>query len=102
MSERRKLKKIRDFLNKNKNWICLEECKNDDPQCELCTIRLLINYAYSVNKSANMATFVNSYLWKPFQRTVEVYEKYKDSSWNKSSEDEKKKIIENSSCCILM
>ena len=74
LSKRRELKRIRDFLNKNKNWICLNECKKDDPQCEFCTMRLLINHTYYSNKSSNIDTFNNSYLWDPFQRTVEIYE----------------------------
>ena len=99
--ERRKLKKIRDFLNKNKKWVCLSECKKDDPQCERCTMRLLIDYACSSNKSATVNTFVNSHLWEPFQMITEIYEKYKDASRNNKL-PANKKTIENYFCSILM
>ena len=96
--ERIKLKRIRNFFKKNKNWLCLSECKKDDPQCELCTMRLLI---HSSNKSATVYTFVNSHLWEPFQRITEIYEKYKDASRNNKL-PANKKTIENDFCCILM
>ena len=100
--ERRKLKVVRDFLNENKNWICLNECKKDDPQCEFCAMGLMINYTYSSNKSSNFNTFYNSYLYEPFQKTVEIYEKYKDASWNNKIKARKTNAIKKIFCCIVM
>ena len=100
--ERRKLKVIRDFLNENKNWNYLNECKKDDPQCEFCATRLMINYTYSSNKSSNVNTFYNSYLYEPFQRTVEISEKYKDASWNNKFKARKTNTIKKDFCCIVM
>ena len=64
-----------------------------------CTMRLY--HTYSWNKSSNIDTFNKSYLWDLFQRTVDIYEKYKDASWNNKFSTNKK-TIENDFCCILM
>ena len=96
----RKLKKIRDFLNKNRSWICDKDC---DPQCDLCTMTFLIKTTYSVNKKSSTKTFINSYLWEPFMAVERTYDKLQNRIWNSLPETKKKDLImENSSFCICM
>ena len=74
--ERRRLKKIRDFLNKNWNWICESDCTKADPRCDICSMRLFINGSYSCNKSCTCKTFINSYLCGPFMKVEFLYQKH--------------------------
>ena len=100
--ERIKLKKIRDFLNESRSWLCNEDCKKADPQSQLCTMTFLINSAYSVNKSANTNTFINSYVWEPFMAIELTYEKYQNKTWNGLGEKSNKdRIIKNSNCICM-
>ena len=101
--ERRKLKKIRDFLNKNRSWICDNDCDKADPQCDICTMVFLIDRTYSVNKKSSTKTFINSYLWEPFVVVEKTYDSFQNKTWNSLQEERKKeKIMENSSFCICM
>ena len=73
---REELQFFRKFLNKNRGWLCLGNCKVG-PECEYCTLIFQINYSYSCNKKANMNTFRKSVLKENFDRLVEIYEDYK-------------------------
>ena len=74
--ERRRLKKIRDFLNKNWNWICESDCTKADPRCDICVMRLFINSSYLCNKSCTCKTFINSYLYEPFTKVELLHQNH--------------------------
>ena len=74
---RKELKKLRKFLNQNRGWLCLENCKTG-PECEYCTLIFQINYTYSCNKKADMNTFRKSILRENFERLVEIWEDFKN------------------------
>ena len=72
-TNRRELKKVKNFLTKNRKWLCLENCKRKDPQCEICTMIFLIETSYSANKRSDILTFRNSYLCEPFESVCKIY-----------------------------
>ena len=81
---RKKLKKFRRFVNRNRGWLCLEECKVG-PECDFCVRIFQINYSYSANK--------NSVVSQTFERLYQIYEDYQvrekwtsyDSNWVKNT-----------------
>ena len=103
-TNRRELKKVKDFLIKNRTWLCLDDCKRKDPQCEICTMTLLIKASYSANKKADILTFRNSYLCEPFERIYEMYLKQLEKiSWDSYTEQQKKdSIVSYSNSCLCM
>ena len=103
-TSRRELKRLRKFLNKNRNWICLEDCKKMDPQCDVCVIAFLINSSYKVNNKADILTFRSSYLYEPFQKIYRIYTNYKNKvGWSSYSEERKKEeIMSYGNSCACM
>ena len=82
-TNRRELKKVKNFLIENRKWLCFENCKKKDPQCEVCTMIFLIKTAYSANKKADILTFRNSYLCEPFERVYKLYLNHQErTGWN--------------------
>ena len=77
-TNRRELKRVRKFLNENRKWLRLENCKKKDPQCNVCVMTFLINSSYKANKRADILTFRNSYLYEPFEKVYEIYTNYKN------------------------
>ena len=73
---RKQLRKIKQFLNKNRIWICLEDCINA-PECSYCNLIYQINYSYKSNKHAIVETFRNSILSPNFSMLEDIYRKYK-------------------------
>ena len=100
----RELKKVKNFLIENRKWLCLEDCKRKDPQCEICTMTFLIKASYSANKRTDILTFRNSYLCKPFERVYEIYVKYQEKfGWDSCTEQQKKdSIVRYSNFCLCM
>ena len=74
--DRKKLKKIKDFLNDNKAWLCEDDCPKADPRCDICTMGFLIKSSYTCNKSYTCKTFIKSYLCEPFMRVEYLYKKH--------------------------
>ena len=89
---RKELRKFQSFNNRNREWLCLEECKVG-PECVFCVCIFQINYSYSANKKADILTFGNSVMGQTFERLYEIYQDYKvrekwtsyDSNWVKRS-----------------
>ena len=73
---RRELKTFLRFINRNRGWLCLEECKVG-PECDFCVLIFQINYSYSCNKKADITTFRNSVMGQTFDRLYEIYQDYK-------------------------
>ena len=103
-TNRRELRKVKKNLNDNKKWLCLENCKKKDPQCEICTMILLINHSYGANKKADILTFRNSYLYEPFEKVYEIYTKHQNKvGWNSFPEERKKeKVMVYGNSCLCM
>ena len=76
--ERQQLKKLKEFLNKNRIWLCLESCVLA-PECQYCKLIYQINYSYKHNKSADLITFRNSVFGRTFSFLEEIYNEHKDS-----------------------
>ena len=84
---RNELKKFRKFLNNNRGWLCLDNCKVG-PECEYCTLIFHINYSYSCHKKVDMLTFRKSVLRENFDRLVEIWEDFKNKqNWVKYNDN---------------
>ena len=73
---RQELKKLRKFVNKNRGWLCLEQCQKV-PECGYCHLIYQVNYSYSCNKKATVETFRGSVLGPTFIMLEEIYSDYK-------------------------
>ena len=73
---RKQLHKIKQFLNKNRMWICLDNCINA-PECSYCNLIYQINYSYKSNKHAIVETFKNSVLSPTFSMLEDIYHEHK-------------------------
>ena len=57
-NSRRELAKSRKFLNKNRNWICIEDsCGLFDHICNKCRFIDILNYSYTANPKSGILTF---------------------------------------------
>ena len=80
---RRELKKVRDFLLKNRTWLCMNNCNKENPNCKICTMTFLIKTSYSANKKADVLTFIHSYLYEPFSNVYKLFLKHQvKNNWN--------------------
>ena len=75
-TDRVQLQKLRTFLNKNRMWICRENCINA-PECEYCQLIYQISYSYICNKSATVKTFRSSILGPTFLLLEDIYSEHK-------------------------
>ena len=73
---RKQLKKLTHFLNKNRIWICSDNC-TDGPECAFCSLIYEINYLYKTNKEATVTTFRNSIFGRSFSLLEDIYDKHK-------------------------
>ena len=73
---RKRLKKLIRFLNKNRIWICSDNCVNG-PECVFCSLIYQINYLYKTNKDAYVITFRNSIFGPSFSLLEDIYDKHK-------------------------
>ena len=73
---REQLRKLKHFLNKNRMWICLDDCINV-PECSYCSLIYQINYSYKCNKHSSVETFRNSILSPTFVMLEDIYREHK-------------------------
>ena len=73
---REQLRKLKHFLNKNRMWICLDDCINA-PECSYCSLIYQINYLYKCNKHSSVETFRNSILSPTFVMPEDMYREHK-------------------------
>ena len=101
---RRELRKLKKILSKSRAWLCIENCKRKDPQCEICTMIFLINSSCAANKRADILTFRNSYLCEPFERVCKLYKNHQERvGWNSYTEEQKKDAITSyGNSCLCM
>ena len=93
---REQLRRIKNFLNKNRMWICLDDCINA-PECSYCNLIYQINYSYKSNKHATVETFENSVLSTTFSTLEDIYREHKTrtrwQNYNKCFIKKRQKII---------
>ena len=91
---RLELKKLKNLVNKNRGWLCLEQC-HKVPECHYCHLIYQINYSYSYNKKATVETFRNSVLGGTFILLEEIYADYKNrKKWISYKTSFKRKFFE--------
>ena len=71
------LQELRNFVNKNRGWLCIEQCQKA-PEYDYCHLIYQINYSYSCNKKATVETFRGSVLGPTFIILKEIYADYKN------------------------
>ena len=87
------LQNLRRFLNKNRMWICLENCIIA-PQCQYCQLIYQINYSYKCNKLATVKTFRSSILGPAFLMLEDIYAEHKERrKWKNYDKSFKKSIF---------
>ena len=74
---RAELKNLKNFVNKNRAWICLENCVKA-PECDYCHLIYQINYSYKCNKKATVKTFRSSILGPTFILLQDIYAEHKN------------------------
>ena len=74
-NSRVQLKKLIRFLNKNRIWICSDNCAYG-PECSFCTLIYQINYSYKNNKNADVTVFRNSIFGPSFSMLEDMYNKH--------------------------
>ena len=72
-----KLKNLKNFVNKNRTWISLENCLKA-PECDYCHLIYQINYSYNSNKEATVKTFRSSILGPTFILLEDIYKEHKN------------------------
>ena len=91
---RLELKKLKNLVNKNRGWLCLEQC-HKVPECDYCHLIYQINYSYSCKKKATVETFKNSVLGGTFILLEEIYADYKNrKKWISYETSFKRKFFE--------
>ena len=75
---RTQLKNLKNFVNKNRTWICLENCLKS-PECDYCHLIYQINHSYNCNnKEATVKTFRSSILGPTFILLEDIYKEHKN------------------------
>ena len=74
---RKKLKKLINFLNDNRSWICGGNCIVA-PECFYCQLIYQLNYSYIKNESTDIETFENSIFCNAFAHFQELHKKYNE------------------------
>ena len=76
-NSRRELRKFKNYLNKNKYWICADDGCGLFDVCNKCRFIDILNYSYKSNHKPDILTFLNSYLLEQFNELYyHYYEKY--------------------------
>ena len=73
---RKQLKKLALFLNKNRIWICSDNCV-DGLGFSFCSLIYQINYSFKTNEEATVTTFRNSIFGRSFLLLEDIYDKHK-------------------------
>ena len=74
---RTELKNLKNFVNKNRTWICLENCLKA-PECDYCLLIYQINYSNNCNKEATVKNFRSSILGPTFILLQDIYKEHKN------------------------
>ena len=82
-NSRRELRKFKNYLNKNKYWICADDgCGLFDNVCNQCRFIDILNYSYKSNPKPDILTFLNSCLLEQFNELY--YDYYKKYGWDEN------------------